>query len=1111
MSRLDTNLLAVVLVGAFLSGGCKDVERPDGTGGIAVRIVVPSESGAWVSTGAVAGPMTHLEAARATATSSNTTKTVQLTRSGNNFTGTIDQLPVGTYTVTVEGLVGGEVDHFGQTSGVEVRSGQNTTATISFASFVPSVSLSGPSPTSSFSPTFTIQSVPGATSYIVEVDRTTAFSNPFRGTVNTTNIFVTVTDTGTFYVRARAVNSAVSQGGRAGAPVSARVVTDLRPSGDTFSTATDLGFGSSSGFTLDSLNIYPATDSDWFQLKDCNGDSLTITAQAVRLAPRSPLNSFLQLFSGSTGRFLAENDDLASDTTDARIKIAISADGNYRIRVFGSNNTVGHYKLVIQVKAGANNTGSGCKVAPFSVPQLSAGRYHTCAVKGDGTVACWGRNEFGELGNGTSGNAFSSPVRVASSESFQTVAAGGLHSCALTVTGVAYCWGRNGNGQLGDGSSTDRTTPVEVAGMLTYRRIAAGRFHTCALDTGGAAYCWGSNLNGKLGDGTTTSSSAPIPVSGGLSFEQIGAGEQHTCGLTTAGEIYCWGDNSYGQLGDGTNTGSTVPVLAGTGYGALAVGGFHTCALTTAGVAQCWGNGGFGQLGNGSLANSSVPVPVSGALSFSALSAGLYTTCGIAAGITYCWGNNFDGQLGDNTTTDRAQPTAVSSSVSFEALSVGSYHTCAIQTVNGDAYCWGWNGYGQVGDGTAFEQTGPVAVSGLSARKVAAGFLHTCAVSVSGAAVCWGLNSSGQLGDNTTVDRASPGSVSGLASGIVEVGAGAGFSCALDDAGTAYCWGSNFAGQLGNGTTTSSLTPVTVASPVALTSLSTGFLHSCAVGQDGKVYCWGANSNGELGNGTTTNASSPVAVSSSESFKQVSAGLALTCAVSTTGRAYCWGSNTAGGVGNGTTSTTPVTSPTAVQAPSGITFASVSAGNGFACGVTTTATAYCWGANGRGQLGNNSTASSSVPVEVAGNVAWKSISAGTSYACGISSTDVLMCWGDNFTAQLGDGTFTDRSSPGRVLAATAFNWVSAGFVHTCGAFSSTIYCWGNDERGELGRGTATTIRKTPVQVLTGPASAPILVRRLDSRERSLETRAVEGREAEQAPRSGAQASPKRPH
>ncbi|GBD33168.1 hypothetical protein HRbin33_02148 [bacterium HR33] len=1088
MSRLDTNLLAVVLVGAFLSGGCKDVERPDGTGGIAVRIVVPSESGAWVSTGAVAGPMTHLEAARATATSSNTTKTVQLTRSGNNFTGTIDQLPVGTYTVTVEGLVGGEVDHFGQTSGVEVRSGQNTTATISFASFVPSVSLSGPSPTSSFSPTFTIQSVPGATSYIVEVDRTTAFSNPFRGTVNTTNIFVTVTDTGTFYVRARAVNSAVSQGGRAGAPVSARVVTDLRPSGDTFSTATDLGFGSSSGFTLDSLNIYPATDSDWFQLKDCNGDSLTITAQAVRLAPRSPLNSFLQLFSGSTGRFLAENDDLASDTTDARIKIAISADGNYRIRVFGSNNTVGHYKLVIQVKAGANNTGSGCKVAPFSVPQLSAGRYHTCAVKGDGTVACWGRNEFGELGNGTSGNAFSSPVRVSSSESFQTVAAGGLHSCALTVTGVAYCWGRNGNGQLGDGSSIDRTTPVAVSGSRTYQKITAGRFHTCALDTGGTAYCWGSNFNGKLGDGTSTSSSTPVAVSGGLTFQQIGAGEQHTCGLTTAGEVYCWGDNSSGQLGDGTNTGSAVPVPVGSSFTALAVGGFHTCALTTSGVAKCWGHGGFGQLGNGAFANSNVPVSVSGSLTFSTLSAGLYTTCGIAAGTTYCWGNNFDGQVGDNSTIDRPQPTAVSSGIAFQAVSAGSYHTCAIEATSGNAYCWGWNGYGQVGDGTAFEHTGPVAVSGLSARRVAAGVLHTCAAGTGGAAACWGLNSTGQLGDNSTSDRASPGGVSGLTTGIVEVGAGVGYSCALDEAGSAYCWGSNTFGQLGDGTTTGTLAPVKVASPVAFTSISTGYFHSCGVGQDGKIYCWGANGRGELGNGTTTNSSTPVAVASAETFKQVSAGWQLTCAVSTSGVAYCWGDNNAGGVGNGTTSTAPVTSPTPVQMPSGTSFASVSAGDGFACGVTTAGTGYCWGFNGNGQLGNNSTTSSAAPVEVSGKITWKSISTGRAHACGITSDDVLMCWGDNFTGQLGDGTFGDRSVPTRVLAATAFNRVAAGYVHTCGAFGSTIYCWGSDERGELGRGTATTIRKAPLQVIAGPASTPVLVRRLDAGARSVETR-----------------------
>ncbi len=213
--------------------------------------------------------------------------------------------------------------------------------------------------------------------------------------------------------------------------------------------------------------------------------------------------------------------------------------------------------------------------------------------------------------------------------------AGYAHTCVLTGSGAAYCWGDNFYGQLGNGSTSNSVTPVAVAGGLNFNALAAGLYHTCGLTSAGAAYCWGRNAEGQLGDGSTTNSSRLVAVVGDLRFNALAAGGyhagfgfrfEHTCGLTSSGAAYCWGLNSNGQLGVGTATGpESCP------YGAEEI--------------PC----------------STVPVPVSGGVSFAALSAGDFSyTCGVTgAGAIYCWGSNYYGQLGDGTRTDRYTPTRV--------------------------------------------------------------------------------------------------------------------------------------------------------------------------------------------------------------------------------------------------------------------------------------------------------------------------------------------------------------------------------------------------------------------------------------------------------------------
>ncbi len=492
-----------------------------------------------------------------------------------------------------------------------------------------------------------------------------------------------------------------------------------------------------------------------------------------------------------------------------------------------------------------------------TVTQVAAGGNHSCALTTAGAVHCWGSNGNGQLGDGSTTHR-TTPVAVSGLGSgVAAIAAGDSHTCALTTAGAVHCWGNNSYGQLGDGSTTPRTTPVAVSGLDSgVAAIAVGGTHSCALTTAGAVRCWGKNLDGQLGDDSTTRRTTPVDVkgvggSGTLSdVAAITAGASHSCARTTTGAVQCWGDNYYGQLGDGSTTQRTTPVAVsglGSGVAAIAAGRHHSCALTTAGAVQCWGNNNSGQLGDGSTMGRSTPVAVSGLDSgVAAITAGSQHSCArTTAGAVRCWGSNFNGQLGNGTTTDSTTPVAVSGLDSgVAAIAAGhNVHTCALTTA-GAVRCWGWNVYGQLGDGSTMGRSTPVAVSSLGSgvATIVAGTSHSCARTTAGAAHCWGDNFFGQLGDGSTTHRTTPVAVSGLGSGVAAIAAGSGHTCALTTAGAAHCWGYNTNGQLGDSSTTRRTTPVAVlglGSGVA--AIVAGGSHSCARTTAGAVRCWGRN------------------------------------------------------------------------------------------------------------------------------------------------------------------------------------------------------------------------------------------------------------------------------
>lgn len=524
-------------------------------------------------------------------------------------------------------------------------------------------------------------------------------------------------------------------------------------------------------------------------------------------------------------------------------------------------------------------------------PSITAGNAFTCVVR-NGGVQCWGINNIGQLGNGSAAAQSVDPVQaIAPGSNVVSVDAGSAHVCVARNGGV-QCWGYNYYGQLGVAGNANSNIPMQaIAELNGVTAVAAGSFHSCAVANGGLR-CWGTNSYGELGIASNLPSNVPVEVfPPGSNVSVATGGANHTCALV-GGSVQCWGYTaSLGNVSldsivkvpvQAIAAGSGVVAVTASVGGPFRVGGKFSCVAANGGT-KCWGDNTSGQLGSGSFASTYLPVqaitPASNAVN---VAGGTFHTCAVVNGSAKCWGSasNYQiGSIGGNSSNSPVQVFGLTSGVT--AIATGSEHSCAV--VNGGAQCWGKNQNGQLGD-ASWPQNPlyPVQVTGLTSgvTGVAAGDRHSCAL-VNGSVKCWGNNSYNQLGDGTSIQSVSPVNATIFGSGVTAVSSGGDTTCVVKNSGL-KCLG---------------VLNADVADGSGVTVVSPGMNHVCAV-ISGGVQCLGSNSSGQLGDGSTTESATPVqAIAQGSGVTAVSAGADHTCAV-VSGGSVCWGKSDSGQLGD---------------------------------------------------------------------------------------------------------------------------------------------------------------------------------------------------------------------
>jgi alpha-tubulin suppressor-like RCC1 family protein len=532
---------------------------------------------------------------------------------------------------------------------------------------------------------------------------------------------------------------------------------------------------------------------------------------------------------------------------------------------------------------------------------------------------------------------------------------------AIKKDGSLWAWGFNGCGQFGNGTTTASNVPIRIGDDSDWLTVSAGVSYTMAIKTDGSLWAWGIDYHGELGiykSGLGEIDTAPVQVGSATDWLAVFAGREYTIAIKINGSLWGWGWNSFGQIGNGTNSQYLAPTRIGTDT--------DWCVAADAD--------------------------------------GDYVAI------------DMDFILLSQKEDEKRLAMAEDGPFTIKSVSANNGFTVAIKT-NGSLWAWGWNQYGQLGDGTI---------------------------------------------TRVVTDRRTPARI-GTGNDWEAVDTGNGFTVALKTDGSLWAWGNNEYGQLGNnkgGEDEMETAPVRIGYDTDWLAVSAGNRHTAAIKTDGSLWAWGSNNYGQLGNGTTTNSRVPVRIGTDNDWLIVCAGSLGTLAIKTDGSLWGWGYNGLGSLGIGTTIDT---NSVPVQIEPGTTWQAVST-DGHTLAIKTDGSLWAWGSNVYGQIGNSTGIDSAVPVKIGNGSDWLAVSAGGWHTIAIKRDGSLWAWGMNEYVQLGDGTSTHRSAPVQIRAGNDWQAVTAGRMHTIAIKEDgSLWAWGNNARGQLGDGTNTQ-RPAPVRI-----------------------------------------------
>jgi alpha-tubulin suppressor-like RCC1 family protein len=756
-----------------------------------------------------------------------------------------------------------------------------------------------------------------------------------------------------------------------------------------------------------------------------SGTTFSVTGLTTNTAYTFTVNATASLNSAS-----ASASEITTDaTTDGFIVSAPSSSHSIGLKsdktIYGTGSNLSFQLAIMDdIVSMINTTGK----TPVSV---SSGNIHTMVLMDDGSIYGCGSNGGGRLGDGTTTNRSTLTLMTnTTGKTPQSIYCGGSHTMVLMGDGSIYGCGFNSNGQLGDGTTTNRSTLTLMTNSTgkTPVSISCGGSHTIVLMSDGTIYGCGNNFNGQLGDGTTTQQTTLTLMtnSTGKTPQSISCGNSHTMILMSDGSIYGCGSNNNGQLGDGTTANNVTALSLMTNTTektpqSISCGNGQTMVLMSDGLVYGCGLNSSGQLGDGTTTNRSTLTLMTNGTGKTpqSISCGNgHTIVLMSDGTIYGCGLNSSNQLGDGTTTSKTTLTLMTNSTGKTPQSIhcGQTHTILLMS-DGSIYGNGSNSNGQFGDGTSGGKTtfnlfnNP---TGKTPVSISCGNSHTMVLMGDGSIYGSGNNEYSQLGDETTTNRSTLTLMTNSTGKTpVSISCGENYTMVLMSDGLVYGCGSNTFGRLGDGTSTnrSTLTLMTNTTGKTPISISCGTYHTMVLMSDGSIYGCGSNGSGQLGDGTTTQRLTLTLTTNSIGTPlSISCGQTHTIVLMSDGTIYGCGSNFNGQLGDGTT--TQRTTLTSITNSTGQIPVSISCGNGHTMVLMSDGTIYGCGRNNAGQLGDgtttqrttltlmtNSTGKTPVSIYCGSNHTMVLMSDGYVYACGFNSS-----------GELGDGTTTQRTT-----------------------------------------------------------------------------------------------------